>query len=86
MVMKTQQAAANQANKIVEKLAVACGVRMSEMVSFIECLNVWTSKGYTIEQAIENHMRQMARLVNNSRQLADDLKPVAVEWFYTEAA
>lgn len=84
--MTNETARAIQANKIVEELAVLCGIRKSEMVSFINCLSVWTSKGYNLEQALAKHMEQIKRFTYATREQRDSLRPLIADWFYPEAA
>lgn len=55
-------------NRIVE-LAAEMNAAPADVATFVKCLAIWTSKGYTVEQAIHRHMRQMERLVNKATQL-----------------
>ncbi|OQS42304.1 hypothetical protein [Chromobacterium haemolyticum] len=53
-----------------KELASLMGVSESDCVAFLDCLRVWTDKGYSVEQAIERHMQQMRRLVNAASDVA----------------
>lgn len=48
------------------ELAQAMGVSEKDATAFVECLRVWVAKGYSVEQAIEKHMQQMRRMVNEA--------------------
>lgn len=64
----------------IETLANQMGVRKSDAISFVACLSVWTSKGFTPEQAIDLHMKQMMRLAENCLLL--DAKQICVSTFF----
>jgi len=66
-----------------KELAALMGQKESDVISFVNCLRVWTAKGYTLEQAIEKHMAQMGRFVNASLTLP---KSLVVETFFPVAA
>ena len=65
----------------ITDLAKEMNVSENDVVAFVECLKVWIAKGYSIEQAIEKHMAQMVRLVNNAVALSSKTELV-VEAFY----
>ena len=45
----------------IKELAKLMGVPEGDVVAFVACLQVWLSKGLTLEQAIGRHMDQMER-------------------------
>ena len=53
----------------VKQLAADMGVSKADCLGFLDCLAVWLAKGYTLDQAIEKHMEQMKRLVNQSMKV-----------------
>lgn len=55
----------------IKELAELMNVSESDTRAFVDCLRVWTAKGYTLEQAIERHMQQMRRMVAQAVQIAD---------------
>lgn len=42
----------NQVQKFINDFAKKSGVSVKDAIGFIECLKVWTDKGYSLEQAI----------------------------------
>lgn len=44
-----------------KQIAELLNVSESDAESFVNCLRVWTDKGYTIEQAIGRHVAQINR-------------------------
>ena len=63
----------------IQELAKLMEQKESDVKSFVECLKVWTSKGLTLEQAIEKHMSQMTRLAERSNKIS---KKVVIEAFF----
>ncbi len=63
----------------IQQLAVMMGQKESDVLAFVNCLRVWTDKGYSLEAAIEKHKAQMARFVDNATSIP---KRIAVEAFY----
>jgi hypothetical protein len=63
----------------IKELAETMGQSDKDVAAFVECLRVWISKGYTIEQAIEKHMQQMTRIASNAASMP---RAVAVQAFY----
>jgi|GEM_PF-4509353 len=53
----------------IDHLAAETRVSSADAKAFVACLQVWIAKGYSLEQAIERHMAQMARLVAHCEQL-----------------
>lgn len=66
----------------IEALASEMNVTPSDVSGFVACIGLWMAKGQTMEQAIDSHMCAMTALVNNSVQISDVGKPLAVEWFF----
>lgn len=79
--MTTQ--AQNDAKKAVEALAQQMGVTVGDVMGFTDCLRVWLAKGYSLEKAIEKHMGQMVRVVNNAHKFPQS---VAVDAFFPGGA
>ena len=46
------------------KMSDIMGVGESDVVSFIQCLQIWTDRGYSLDEAIGKHMEQMGRFIN----------------------
>lgn len=72
-----------EAQKALTILAQQMGVTVGDVLGFADCLRVWLAKGYSLEQAIEKHMGQMVRLVNNAHKFP---KSVAVDAFFPGGA
>lgn len=79
----------------VSEIAALMGVTESEAQGFIDCLRVWTDKGYTVEQAIARNLAAWQTAQDNladgtynelsrHRDAADALKARAIEWFYPQ--
>jgi hypothetical protein len=49
----------------IQELATIMNMPESSVRSFVRCLQVWTEKGFTIEQAIMKHQGIINRLVAN---------------------
>ena len=49
--------------KIID-LAAEMGVSVADLTSFIGCLGVWTSKGYTVAEAIREHLSTMGTMLD----------------------
>lgn len=63
-----------------QEMASEMGVSVADVESFINCLRVWTNKGYSVEMAIHKHMEQMNRMVSAVKggvdeKLVAQLKP-----------
>ncbi len=54
----------NQVQKFINDFAKKSGVSVKDAIGFIECLKVWTDKGYSLEQAIEKNTAQILRMAN----------------------
>lgn len=67
-----------------QQLAAEMNMPLSDVTDFVNCLKVWTDKGFSIEEAITKHTAQMTRLVNNSVKVAHDpsVKEITVEAFF----
>lgn len=50
----------------LSELSTAMGATEKDTAAFVECLGVWTAKGYSVEQAIDKHMQQMRRMANEA--------------------
>ncbi len=57
-------AATAQPGTTIAELAALMGVSAADCAGFVECLSVWTSKGYTLEAAIERNLAVMSGMVN----------------------
>lgn len=66
----------------IEALAAEMNVSTADLMGFIAGLSVWINKGYSVDQAIERHMAQMTRFVNNAVPASQAMKGQAVECFY----
>lgn len=68
----------------IADLARDCEVSEADAAAFVECLRVWTAKGWNIEAAIRRHMAQMTRLAEKSAELSRDpeIKAAVVDMFY----
>lgn len=69
-------------NAKIETLAAEMNVTPGDLQSWIACVGLWTSKGYSFEAAVAKHMSQMERLIDNAGDLSQALKPMAVEVMY----
>lgn len=47
------------------ELAQLMNATESDVRAFVDCLSVWTAKGYSFEDAIAKHLRQMELLAAN---------------------
>jgi len=65
----------------ISELATLMNATEADTTAFVRCLSVWTSKGYSIEHAIERHMEQMNRFANAAA--TEDMKTLAVEAMYS---
>lgn len=63
----------------ITELAALMNVSEKDCAAFINCLRVWTAKGYSIEQAIDRHMAQMNRFVESACNR--ELRQIAVECY-----
>lgn len=70
----------------IQELAALMGQKESDVAAFVEGLRVWIAKGYTIEEAINKHLAQMVRMVDNAVKLSENetVRSMAVEAFYAE--
>jgi len=46
----------------ITALAAEMGVSVAELASFISCLSVWTSKGYSLAEALQKNLDTLASL------------------------
>jgi len=51
------------------KMSDIMGVGESDVVSFIQCLQIWTDRGYSLDEAIGKHMEQMGRFINKAANM-----------------
>lgn len=49
----------------VEQLAAEMGANVEDVRGFLSALSVWTSKGYTIEGAIQKNLETLNTLLSN---------------------
>ena len=49
----------------VEQLAAEMGANVEDVRGFLSALSVWTSKGYTIEGAIQKNLETLSTLLTN---------------------
>jgi len=63
----------------IAELAAMTGQSESDATAFVKCLRMWMDKGYNMEQAIEKHMSQMTRLLNNATKVPVS---IVVDAFY----
>lgn len=49
----------------VERLAAEMGANVEDVRGFLSALSVWTSKGYTIEGAIQKNLETLSTLLTN---------------------
>lgn len=63
----------------IQELAIEMNQSEADVISFVNCLKVWTSKGYSIEESISKHMGQMERLATSCTHPA--LKAIAVDTY-----
>ncbi|OQS32117.1 hypothetical protein [Chromobacterium haemolyticum] len=54
----------------IKELADMMRVSEADCAAFLNCLSVWTEKGYSLEHAIERHLQQMRRLANAASDIA----------------
>lgn len=57
----------------IKELAVLMDVPEADAQTFVDCLRIWTDKGYTLDEAIAKHIAQMNRIVNHAVDLAGAL-------------
>lgn len=68
----------------IQQLAAEMGVQESTLQSFVNCLRVWTDKGYSLEDAIKKHMDIMNRMKANSQATVAMFKEDCAKPFYPE--
>lgn len=68
----------------IQDLAALMGQSESDVAGFVEGVRVWTNRGYSLERAIEKHMQQMTRFVNNAVELSQlpAMRQAAVDCFF----
>lgn len=67
-------------DKITE-LAKLMNVSENSLVEFLKCLNVWTEKGYTVEQAIIKNEQYWAAVITGGKEF-NKLKMFCADLFY----
>lgn len=63
----------------LKTLSAEMNVTEADLAGFVECLRVWMSKGYSMEEAISKHMAQMTKLAENALAFPQSL---AVDAFF----
>ena len=68
----------------IESLAKEMNVTENDLIGFLSAIKIWMDKGYSMEEAIQKNLAQMARLVNNSVKLSKDenMRELAIGAFY----
>lgn len=77
----------NQVQEFITDFAKKSGVSVKDAIRFIECLKVWTDKGYSLEQAIEKNKAQLLRMATfHARHMTgfdrSPLHAIAVDAFF----
>lgn len=49
----------------ITELAAEMGVSFADLTSFISCLSVWTSKGFSLAEAMQKNLDTLAGLASN---------------------
>lgn len=72
----------------ISELAAITNQKESDVLAFLECLKVWINKGYSFDDAIKMHMRQMVKIVNQSANISNDkkVKEMAADLFFQEVS
>lgn len=55
-----------------QQLAALMGVSESDAQGFVDCLRVWTDKGFSVEQAIEKNIAAWGALLANANEGANN--------------
>jgi len=84
IVTKTEADAAIDAR--LADLAALMGVTVADVSGFILGVGLWMEKGLSFDAAIKRHQAQMLKLAENAIQVAKNLQPTAIDWFYPQAA
>lgn len=50
----------------IQKLAAMTGQSEADVMRFLICLSVWTSKGYTFEQAVARNLQTVERIAERA--------------------
>jgi len=67
-------------DKITE-LAKLMSVSENSLIEFLKCLNVWTEKGYTVEQAIIKNEQYWNTVATGGKEF-NKLKMLCADLFY----
>lgn len=68
-----------QAQQQIQQLAAMTGQTEADVTRFLICLSVWTSKGYTFEQAISKNLETVQRIADNAHLIP---RSIAVDAFF----
>lgn len=68
----------------IQELAKEMNVLEIDLKSFIIGLRGWTNSGFTLEKAIELHMKNMQIIVQKAHTYAEKVKPLVVAGFYKD--
>lgn len=69
----------------ISQLAGVMGKPESDVQRFVDCLRIWTDKGYTLEEAIAKNEEQMMRIVRVFHNLpTEDKKDFVINAFFPD--
>lgn len=57
----------------IQKLAEMTGQSEADVARFLVCLSVWTSKGYTFEQAVAKNLQTVERIAERAHLIPKSL-------------
>lgn len=52
----------------IEAIAAQLGQPVADVAAWIECLSVWTAKGYTVEEAIAQNGKTLVGLMDRTNE------------------
>jgi hypothetical protein len=66
-------------NTQIQNLAAMTGQSEADVMRFLTCLSVWTSRGYTFEQAVAKNLQTVERIAERALTIP---KSLVVETFF----